>query len=154
MPEPHRKSIIPHKNVWLCHRHHIFFLPLCQRLLGNLGFIEQAHPSWSCLAAGCSALPQLYEERAYALIPVVPKESRMCWAQLFSWLSVDGWEDQSRQPRGDFLQGAGSTTVLPVAARGKFGKPLGEHSGLPLTVTCFGIGKGWRATIALGWWKN
>lgn len=113
--------------------------------------MEQAHSSWSCLAAGCSALPQLYEEHAYALIPVVPKESRMCWAQLFSWLSVGGWEDQSSQPRGVFLQGAGSTAVLPVAARGKFGKPLGEHSGLSLTVTCFGTGKGWRATIDLGW---
>lgn len=24
-------------------------------------------------------------------IPVVPKESRMCWAQLFSWLPVGDW---------------------------------------------------------------
>lgn len=106
------------------------FLPLCHRLLGNLGFMEQAHPSWSCLAAGCSALSRLYEEHAYALIPAVPKESRMCWPQLFSWLAVGGGEDQSSQPRGVFLQGAGNTVVLLMAARRKFGKPLGEHSRL------------------------
>lgn len=44
-----------------------------------------------------------------------------------------------------------STMMLLVATRRKFGKPLGEHSGLLLTVTCFGMGNGWSANITLGW---
>lgn len=84
-------------------------------------------------------------------IPVVPKESRVCWAQLFSWLPVGDWIRAASPGEGFFLQGAGSTVVLLVAASRKFGKPLGEHSGLLLTVNCFGIGKGWSAKIPLGW---
>lgn len=68
-------------------------------------------------------------------------------------LAVGGWEDQSSQPRGVFLQGGVSTMVLLVAASRKSGKPLGENSRLLLTVTSFSIGKGWSANISLGWGK-
>ena len=122
--------------------------------MGNLGFTGQAHSSRLGWAAGCSALPRLDEELACALVPVVPKESRRCWAQLFSWPAMDGWKDQTSQPWDVFCRAAGSTTVLRVTARGKFGKVLSEQSGLLVTVACFGIGKGGSCNFALRWWRN
>lgn len=62
-----------------------------------------------------------------------------------------GWEDQSSQLRGVVFQGAWQYGCAVSAASRKSGKPLGEHSGLLLTVTCLGTGKGWSANIALGW---
>ena len=84
----------------------------------------------------------------------MPKESRRCWAQLFSWPAMDGWKDQTSQPWAVFCRAAGSTTVLRVTARGKFGKVLSEQSGLLVTVACFGIGKGGSSNFALRWWRN
>lgn len=96
----------------------------------------------------CSA--ELDEELACALIPVVPKESRRCWAQVFCWPAAGGWKDQPGQLRGVFCRGAGSTTLLPMTARGKFGNLLCEQSGLLFTMTCFGIEKGGSSNFCSG----
>lgn len=75
----------------------------------------------------------------------------MCWAQLFSWLAADGWVGGSEPAQGSFFAGCWQYNDAAGGNKQKFGKPLSEHSGLLLTVTCFGVGKGWGANIALGW---
>lgn len=62
-----------------------------------------------------------------------------------------GGRIRAASPGEFFLEGAWQYGCAVSAASRKSGKPLGEHSGLLLTVTCLGIGKGWSANIALGW---
>lgn len=124
MAEPHRESILPHKNVWLCHGHHILFPPTLSEITGKSGvhgtgsaqlvmfgwwvFCSSTVVWWTCLCSHPSSAPEKQDVLGSAL-----------------QLAGCGWVGGSEQPaQGSFFcRVLGSMAVLSVQQVESLGSP-------------------------------